>query len=890
MKLLISKPSAKKTQLALADDEGNIVRKYANTFTTDKAYADAARILQLDKDLIYAKIGDFERAGGGELLSLMLNQPSQQQPAVSTVFVRGRLEGNATARRFDSETCLQGLQDAISADDVSVPNPIIYWEDRSQLCALDCDFHGLPYEKRPDERRMGSVLSRLSPVPFAAWLTHGKGYRFLYTASEGFAADELASVAAIAVRNMERHAEVELTKSTRHPGYPDDQGNRCGEVKWLSQIVDLAAVRGWFSTYETDEKEVKAWLAENGLEIGKRYDHSRCPFHPDSGGDRQPVVINDNHIYCFLCHAKGRCCGHSIAGLFPYGAFVGTRITTALRNCVTNLTHWEQAKYIVASHLRMEGEVAKLAYKTALKMCHPNDPRIDAAFYAGDDFVRFHHRWSNLRGEALTKDNNGILFTLPACQFVTPDGAIKVSKERISRFNQPADLSKYGYMTLEPIWGMRVYGQHLEMRNPNLCNIVLQNAVLNSPEVARFRPCYVGPSKRKISEEAAWDRITTILPGLDRQAVKCLIAARGVSEGDVGPPPFIYISGPSKSAKSMTVVIAAAIIGDYAHTITGGMVNEERARQGLLEAKEKGSFCVWNEALKRVVRGKRSAVDIMSFALNLTPDSTSHKLYVGPVALGRMPVVVFTDTFIPEELFQDKQISRRIVHIHMPNQVDWAKRFKDNNVFQPQELRLSGPEVTEACNVIASSVIDEYFQEPLNFEEVAALLGYHPMDQSPTAESSVDALIDFFHAVCAAESPTESSDLHRWKGRGWKIIERNQNSDLKRIWEEVSDDNRNGCFSSSRRCSEVDWQHLLRAREAIRFEISCHSENRIAVRFISVKNTTRKNYRVNQELIGDATELAMELESAPANDGLNRLGNAIPVELEGCWLQDLPSG
>jgi hypothetical protein len=168
--------------------------------------------------------------------------------------------------------------------------------------------------------------------------------------------------------------------------------------------------------------------------------------------------------------------------------------------------------------------------------------------------------------------------------------------------------------------------------------------------------------------------------------------------------------------------------------------------------------------MKRAKRGKISPTELMNFVLNLTKDSLSHKLYVGPVPLGRMPVCVFTDTVIPDELFRDAQISRRIVRIHMPGKVDWECTFKERGVMQPNELRIAHPEYADACNVIASSVIDEFFREPLTFFEIAEKLGFDTLANSSTAGDGRELLSDFFKIVCNAPPAHEPGGYQTMEG------------------------------------------------------------------------------------------------------------------------------
>jgi hypothetical protein len=911
MRLTLSRQKYNQIQIDKLDGV-KLVCRYSAKFNTDDHYRKASKALSVASEALYEAVAAFE---AGDDLPSSVELPADPATIVLpfVVTLRGRVQTETGAESFANldpvtaflEALHHGTGEPTRRAETSIPaneipgsvdeavndagtaarrypteTTIIAWTGRDKLCALDIDFHGIPIQKRPDHSRLQSIMTKVRPTPLAYWLTHGRGYRLIFAAGDGYTADEIAAIAAIAIRHHEKLAECELLTSTRLPP---------GPFVLAPQLVDLTYIKRWFTFTEFDPETVADWLDKKGLEIGRRYPHSQCPIAPDGGGERDPVQVFDNHVRCYVCQGKGRAFGHHLPGVFPFTALAGTPVATHLRLCVTQFTHWEHAKYIVDDSLKFSGDIAKLAYSAALKSVHGTaDPRIPAAFLAGRNFVRFESRWSDLRGQTWTKDVSAELRSLPTCQHINEAGELKTREERVCRLSQPIDLTTEGYPPLEPIWGARIYSEYLELRNPSRVNVVIQNATLSAPQVASSRPRYIAAHKRPFDEARAWEVLEAVVPGINRNAVKCYIAARGVSEADIGTPPMVFCSGPSKSAKSMTVVVAAAICGDNAQSITGSVLNEERTRQGILEAKDKGTFAVFNEAMKRAKRGKISPIEIMNFVLNLTADSVSHKLYVGPVALGRMPVCVFTDTHLPEELYRDTQIARRIVHIHMPGKVDWESRFRESGAGQPHQLRLASPEIADACNVILSAVIDEFFRVPQTFHEIAAALGFRTLTESQTADDSRGQLVEFFKAVCDAPAVESASDRRRWKGRGWKVIDHGQNDlPIVRAWYEVSDEKTDGDFTKSRRCGEVDWAELLGAGEPLEMEISAHSGTKIAVRFVNV-NRTRKSYRVNEE-IADASAMELELESEPAGDSANRLGNAVGREFEACREQCLPN-
>jgi hypothetical protein len=303
---------------------------------------------------------------------------------------------------------------------------------------------------------------------------------------------------------------------------------------------------------------------------------------------------------------------------------------------------------------------------------------------------------------------------------------------------------------------------------------------------------------------------------------------------------MIFISGPTSSAKTSSVLIAAAICGDTNHSVVWSS-GSQRVRQALQEAKSAGSFVTFNEINKEGKAAGRSIVQAMQFILNLTPDSLSHKLYVGPVRLGHpLPVCVWTDTEMPESLAKDAQLARRLIHIYLGRRIEWTLPMRNRGLSKIGDLRFLDPAVSHACDIILSSVIDAHFRTTSTFEEIARSLGFAPLEDRPEALEVRETQVEFFDAVCAAP-PISGPDASRWKGRGWKLIRQERDTTLNHLWEQLCDEG----YSSSERCNEQDWASLLGVDGPILFESRAHGLT-VAVRFI--RRLNRTVYEVNEEL------------------------------------------
>ncbi len=273
------------------------------------------------------------------------------------------------------------------------------------------------------------------------------------------------------------------------------------------------------------------------------------------------------------------------------------------------------------------------------------------------------------------------------------------------------------------------------------------------------------------------------------------------------------------------IAIAAAVSGDSVHSVPWSS-NVERLRAALHAGKEEGSYVVFNEIAKDI-RGKgRTLQDGLGFLLNLTTDSLSHKLYIGPVHLGSLPVCVLTDTSLPVEVVQHSKIARLLLGIDLMSEMFWESTIKDHGISRIVDLRLAGDQFAAACDVILSGVIDEFFGAPTTFEDIATALGFRKLENNSEMEEKRDTLRTFYAHVTAAPEAT-GADLRRW-GATWRVIERHHQTDLADLWRQLADEG----WGTSEKCTETDWAALLRVPGPITFESRSHG-GKVAVRFRS---------------------------------------------------------
>lgn len=675
-------------------------------------------------------------------------------------------------------------------------NGQLRWSDAASLCCLDIDYHG---QERNDALRE-SLVAFLRPQPFAWHLSKGGGIHAYYHSMPGMAADELAAVAAVGFSQIDTSAAFELKCDTWAPV----------NLQRGTQTDDFGGL------FQDDEAAPPEHL---GFEVGKRYPHSACPFNPSVDDKRDPVIAMQTGVFCHSCASKG-------VGYASYSS-LGNRTRSRLRTMVERFTHWEHAKLVFHDLVDVPERIARLAYHVMVRRGRESDPRVERVFEAGRDLIRASGRWV---GANWTTTWNmayaaSVLAQLPACQDANGDP----DRATVDRFRQnQADLCHWGYFPVTPVRGLKIYGHHNTYSDANRVTLVTQTSKL-AHDVTR-QPRYVKP-KDRMPEEDAWQLVEHYFPGINRQLVKLLIAGKGVAEGGGGMPPFCVIHGPSSSGKSGTIHVAAGIAGDLA-TEFEFENSTERLRQCLLDALDRGTFAVVNEVFKsdRAKKlGYRAAIDPI---LNFTPNSVSHKLYVGPVALARSPVLVMTDTSLPREVVSDTQIGRRLIYCHLPNRIDWESRVaKEADGREFSDFRFFSPDAARAANAIVSSLIDEFFSTSMVFRDIASELGLFAVSESPEFTDERRVLRRFFDLV--NETPEVGPpDQKRLGSRGWKKLSRNEETELVETWLQIADGEHEG-FTSSRRCEEVDWSQVLGLeKRRIDFKVSRRSVGVVFVRFV----------------------------------------------------------
>lgn len=837
---------------------GVLTHTHSSRLASGRHFRDAERETGIPADHLRARRGEVGSETGSEIT---FDWGEDAPPFAARL--RGLNEPDTQAVTFADTDPLVALRAALDCTDHPSPEPVIYWTGTDRLAAVDLDYHGIPYADRPTPVQLRALADLVEPRPRVVWSTHGRGLRLMYAdrPGDGFTAGELAGVAALWLVSRDTTARVEIKSITRHPGYARG-AQECGRVDWLTGDCEIGSVRSWLGRQEASDAEVVEWMESRGLVKGQRYPHDKCPARPDEPGGRDPVTVHDSGVYCYRCAGVGVTQGSRRPGWFPWGSLCGSVIASTLSTCLRNFTHWEHARFIVEDATGLTGEVARFAYVAALKLLHgADDPRIPLVAVKGTNLVRLQAGWAHLDG-CIYIQHEPILAALPAALALDADRRPVQSRENSAKLLQNTDLTPLGYPSLTPVWGARIYTHSLPPRNTLTVPIVIHTPDLSSAANTAFRPRYLPPQIRGDAEDA-WKTLERILPGLNRDYLQLLIAARGCVEGEGGLPPMIFACGPTGASKTATIHVAAAVIGDTATEIVWSR-DTERLRQALQNAKESGTFAVFNEFIKdsertRAGEGSDGSVSAMDFVLNLTPNSTSHALYRGPVRLGTPPVCVWTDTRIPDYVRQSAQVARRIVGVELGASVHWVDSLADAGITRPTAIRTQGgPLIARACDTILSGVIDRFFRVPQDFVRIAQTLGFQLLCDTQSAIDGRKKVRDFFDALTYSP-PAPELIGRRFGGRGWVPIPLAGDTELANLWRDLADPG----GKSSMRLGEVDVACLLRVPGPITFEVRTHGQALYA-RFIR-RTADRLVYMVNRELLpGDVPP--PEVPTAPLVD------------------------
>lgn len=822
---------AKRCTAQLCNDDGTVTSLDRVDPVSASDRARVARLFNVKADLIF-------QACQSPGTNFPLQDPKKQEPIPIDFLLRRRTQKAGTGEKYPDSTIEVFFALMAKAD---VDDMLLEWNENAPFSCLDID----NTSKLTDDY-ISSLASRCKPRPFAYNRSHSGGFHFYFTSQED------AAIAAVWCLNFNCGWRAELKHSTRLPlSRRARDGLVGGSLKSQDPSDEKSPILNWLSV-ELADSVIEDWLVEKGFEIGRRYEHKHCQIDPqhESKGDN-PVIVLPEGIYCHSCAARSVRGRSRSPGWAPWATLINDNLVNDIQRLISNRVHWEQARIVLASLLHLPDAIAERCYRVLLKTKHNcQDEDIENVFNSGIGLIRYNGRWGFLDGTTLNLNHGrNIIATLPQC----------TNKARIDRLCQSGDLREFGYNAIRPIRGIKVYGHHLDYQDSRP-TIVQYHQSMRQPETEYLRPKYLKPKERLPSRMHESDKgvicyedeIERYFPGINLQYLKALIIARGVVESNVGRLPMFLVSGTSGAGKTTTVNIAAAMLGDT-NTEKHWDKEESRFFQGVLNAIDKGSFLCINEMMKDSARNRVLPEKALEVILQLTRDNTTHRLYVGPVTLGELPVFVFTDIKIPYSLLLNVQIGRRMHHFHFSTKVDWHNHLaKLAPGKDPTMFRSFSPEARLAADSLISDIIDDYFGVDRTFDEMMRILGVPRLEEISAGElTPKEQFVKFVKALIKAPNCSQNEE-RRFGGRGWKIIKRaecdaeNVDPDslagLYAQFYDVTD------FTQSERLSEQDWGALLgKPGEDITVQLRGYKNSTVAVRLHQFDGG-RRSYKVNEEI------------------------------------------
>jgi hypothetical protein len=810
MQLTLSRKNTNTVMIQYRLDHNGTISEGQSGFKSDKHYA--KEFSKFPK--FYERLVAFVRAfKDSEKVKDETTLEDETAKTTYSLRLRPNMADESASVIFDNTT-LMDLWDEVLAEKVDVPN-LILWDDKNQACAVDVDYHNGNKSFLDD---ITMLLRLVTPAPSYAWVTKSGGLRLIYFADETATAYEYAVLAMLCIKHHDANCTVEFKADTWHPKSVVD-GKTCGEVIKQLQTFDDSILTEYLGTYTVDKNKIEDYLNEQGLEIGGRYAHSLCPINPTDDEKRSCVHVTENGIYCYACNAEDRYYGNvrKTPGFVPYGLLLRGSFVSLVNDCVTNFVHYNHAKFVLSSTLglSLSDQQSETLYRILLKKRHGIEKQvyIDGCFNPALGFVRLDRDWRTLSNEACDfKEGSPSLKALPVTWYVDEEGKVKADAVTVERLTKPHDLSRLGYIDLQPTIGLSLYNVFNTDPNPLKVPFVYQLGEYNTDLYKDRTPRYLMESERKVKVAEAYDMLRDIYPEIDVNIVKLLLAVRGLSEVTDGHANHIFIRGSTGSGKTAIVQIASSILGDNAIEVAW-LHDSDDLRRRISESKSKGSFIMFNEIIKAGRKKDDKQPTSLKFLLNLSPRETYHRLYFGPTQMGRLPVICMTDTDVPVTLMVDRQIGRRVIYIEAYGFKRWDESLRKHNMNTFYDLRLVDPIYAEMCNVILSDVVDTFFlTTDVSHKHIVHSLGFSFMHETEIAKQGERALVKFYNQW-KAEKSVDSSYHPKWfetKGAGWRIIDLTcPENELTEQWLDLCDGSEGYDRFRSERIIEAPWNTVL---------------------------------------------------------------------------------
>lgn len=757
----------------------------------------------------FAKLEKFAQRIGLKLEDLLeakqkLDEQADELPPV-TVTVR-----DETQAAFEgTQKEVKSAQDLTTLVSSTATGKLLTWRS-DRFAVVDLDWHEAD---PPPANQLVAVVGTVNPKPAAWWFSRSNGLHLLYGDAENLDGILWASAAAIDCAQKFPSAEkVEVIRKTRRAGNP------------VPSVQDVGtALAAWRSVVSGELDGVDDWLEEHGMQMGGRYDHSKCLIDPDDKSTNPSVQVMENGIHCFRCGFKG------------WGSILATDETTGMVwEAARNWCWFAQIGKILEDQYggRVTTKVLRDAYKCLLSILHrPDDPRVNLAMLDTQVYRTSGGNWVGKDLKLITQQ------TMKDTYHKTFPGPMRFDEnnERL-----PDDVeTKANYLGSPPLTGIpdllfvrgaRMYGQHLDY--PDGTHTYRVNGGSRSRYPFQYR------SDRPTESELK-GMVDSYFPAIDFKYLLLCLAARGYAESLPGMPPIILAFGNSGSGKTTTPMIAAAMC-DESPSFVPNIEDEGRWSEQFGEKSRESSFVILDEVFKM----QKQAV-VRERLIALRREFSYRALYVGPVTRCLDNLVICTGITIPDELLESEQLGRRAVAMHLQQrELTWHKkncgvllnRWRDDQ------------ERAVLADYVVSHVIDRFFSEPRDFvTDIAAEIEVPTLrDYAASGEGINFKKLLWRFVQLLAEAPETD------KGKGWREIRRGQTTELAEIWEQLNDGHGPNEYWRSEKISEKPLGQVLNLPYSVYLD-SDGSGQRAYIRFLDRKETRGSgSYKTTKEIWEDA--------------------------------------
>lgn len=754
------------------------------------------------------------------------------------IWARGERATRAQAKPFDGQSA-SVLREALA----SPGSAWVEWDRADILAVLDVDWHGAPAPAWP---MLEAALLASGVVPAAYWRSRNGGLHAILEAADGLRADELAAACAVGLLEAPALADCTGVEVIARTGVPPPSAPQSWQTQQVGELLHSWRRR---EIDQPSAEEVEEYRASRGW-LGRDATHDQCPIDPQRASaqaGRRPVFFGERGVTCLSCSARGIRPG----GFVPWAELLrGASRPNRVLACARALTCWSHASLVLAHDIgpRLPAHAQRLAYTALCRILHgADDPRITRLSRSDDgDFVRGLSCWLDPRsGYAPIKPDPAYLRLMPSNTFVNADGDVGIDATAVSRCASSGEVP--GFPPVIPVRGTQMWGAYRTYPSAS-----------HALRVAHYRGNAPAPRYRSADScdrEAAWVELHGHFPGLRRDYLTLLLVARGYAESGAGRVPRILATGPSGSAKSTTVGLAAAIIGDVCKIVP----DDPRTFRETFDsaAANAAGWILCDELAKpqpKRLAARRSSSPFAIFLPLEQRDYTARLLYIGPIDTLFQSAVVVTGTQLPDGMSEDRQLARRFVHARLAERVpvpwDAACGFGD-----AARVRDHLP---DACDAIWSGVVDEFFVDPLpTFEDAARQLGFGLLQDTQDDEaadgedglSAIGRVRELFDLLCSGEGSAPPPERAAAAGRRRYDFGGEQRA--AQLWRELCDDAADGELRyRSERVSELDLRAVLGVKrwpgEAVWLEV--RGEGRAVYLRFGV-GPHKKPYATNSDLL-----------------------------------------